>query len=381
MTNEKLDAVLRLAEQGFKLIPCRGKKPILDGWTTELSGDPQRLREWFADSRTNIGIVTGAVSGVFVIDPDGKTGEKSLNRLEERRGKLPVTRTAITGKGRHLYFKHPGQRIKNNNTGKLGKKLDVRGDDGYVIAPPSIHPNGKQYAWVDETVPVAVAPDWLLSLLTAEDVPSERIPKGERNPRLHAEVCELYKTYLPEDVLPHALAFNAQNCDPPLSDEKVKDIVERVALTHKPLPLKIVSRSNRNPLRWFAFDANDFFADQAIQTLTDYQQGWRTRLIAFAWLNRGRLVNDPAQLAKLANARSPKRFKAEMKLALFDFEPIEEDGVHYLLNEGLAAMHAEKLAGWEQKRQAGIDRARQRELERSKKKGEQIPNEAMKEAA
>jgi flagellar biosynthesis/type III secretory pathway protein FliH len=93
------------------------------------------------------------------------------------------------------------------------------------------------------------------------------------------------------------------------------------------------------------------------------------------------LVNDPAQLAKLANARSPKRFKAEMKLALFDFEPIEEDGVHYLLNEGLAAMHAEKLAGWEQKRQAGIDRARQRELERSKKKGEQIPNEAMKEAA
>ena len=85
----------------------------------EHSSDPQRLQEWFADSNTNIGIVTGSASRIFVIDPDGKTGEKALERLEDKHGKLPVTRTAITGSGRHLYFRHPGQRIKNNNTGKL----------------------------------------------------------------------------------------------------------------------------------------------------------------------------------------------------------------------------------------------------------------------
>ncbi len=65
-----------------------------------------------------------------------------------------------------------------------------------------------------------------------------------------------------------------------------------------------------------------------------------------------------------------------MNLALFDFEPIEQDGVSYLIHNGLAEMRAEKLAGWEQKRQAGIDRAKQRERERlEKKKDEQIPNE------
>ncbi len=80
MTTEKLDAALQLAQQGMELIPCVGKKPLIDGWTTEYSSDPKQLQEWFTDPNTNIGIVTGAVSGIFVIDPDGKTGEKSLKQ-------------------------------------------------------------------------------------------------------------------------------------------------------------------------------------------------------------------------------------------------------------------------------------------------------------
>lgn len=73
---------------------------------------------------------------------DGPAGETALSEY----GEIPPTVTALTGRGRHLYFAHPGQRV-SNSTSKLGPMIDVRGDGGYVIAPPSRHPSGRVYAW------------------------------------------------------------------------------------------------------------------------------------------------------------------------------------------------------------------------------------------
>ncbi len=87
--------------------------------------------------RWNVGIVTGSVSGIFVLDVDGDDGSGSLRKLVlvEEHSPLPMTLTALTGRGRHLIFRYHAA-IRNNQS-KLGAGLDVRGDGGYVVAPPS----------------------------------------------------------------------------------------------------------------------------------------------------------------------------------------------------------------------------------------------------
>ena len=98
---------------------------------------PDEISQWFAYSDRNVGVVTGAVSGVVVVDVDDPARIDTL-------GPLPHTPTVTIAKGLHLYFKHPG-RHESNFKLPCG---DVRGDGGYVVAPPSIHPNGTPYEWI-----------------------------------------------------------------------------------------------------------------------------------------------------------------------------------------------------------------------------------------
>src|SRR5262249_11253771 len=192
-------AALQLAQKGLAVFPCqlRGKEPACDTALHAATIDVERINPWwqtFPD--LNIGIATGTVSGVFVLDIDGEDGEGSLLKLEGEHGTLPPTVEAITGKGRHCYFR--SKHKIGNSAGQIGVGLDIRGDGGYVIAPPSIHPSGRPYAWsVDTTRDFAEAPDWLLTLIgTAKDgrvgkplehwhrVLTQPIRNGERNTTL-----------------------------------------------------------------------------------------------------------------------------------------------------------------------------------------------------
>ena len=94
-------------------------------------------------------------------------------KLEPRFGALPATVTAVTGTGgHHLYFRLPdfaGAPVMKNTASALAAGIDTRGEGGYVVAPPSIHPNGNPYGWgaPDE---FAAAPVWLLALLDTPKV-------------------------------------------------------------------------------------------------------------------------------------------------------------------------------------------------------------------
>src|SRR3974377_404925 len=88
---------------------------------------------------------TGSVSGVWILDVDGEDGEATLRGLQARLGALPRTREVITGGGRHLWFRDTGP--IPSTTRRIGAGLDTKGDGGYVIAPPSVHPSGRRYAW------------------------------------------------------------------------------------------------------------------------------------------------------------------------------------------------------------------------------------------
>lgn len=182
------DAALECARRGWAVFPvfglrapgrcecpilaCRSvaKHPMTRHGLRDATKDEAAIRaNWTAAPRANIGIATGAASGFWVLDVDAdKGGFESLARLEGENGPLPATRTVKTGGGgRHFYFRHPGCAVRNS-VKKLGNGLDVRGDGGYVVGPPSAHRSGGTYDWLDEREPVD-APQWLLDQVLAPD--------------------------------------------------------------------------------------------------------------------------------------------------------------------------------------------------------------------
>ena len=168
-----MHAALDLARRGLAVFPCqpRGKEPACSNGLLAATTDLARITLWWESiPDLNIGIATGAVSGVFVLDVDGMEGEQSLRQLEQSNGELPPTVEAITGKGRHCYFRIGEHGAVRNSASQIAPGLDIRGDGGYVIAPPSTHPSGRAYAWsVDSEPNYADAPDWLHKLIASKN--------------------------------------------------------------------------------------------------------------------------------------------------------------------------------------------------------------------
>lgn len=153
-----------------------GKHPRIKGGLTQATTDHAVIERWFRRWPTaNVAIRTGKEAGLVVVDVDPDHGGlASLRELIKDNAPLPPTMTVATGSGGlHFYFQHPGDEIHNSAGTRLGPGLDVRGDGGYVIAPPSAHISGKPYAWINDITLEAV-PNWLHAM----------IREPERRPRV-----------------------------------------------------------------------------------------------------------------------------------------------------------------------------------------------------
>ena len=188
-----LEAALELTRLGG-VFPCKGKVPLTPNGCKDASTDSAQVAEWFAAWPTaNVGIACGAL---VVLDVDGTEGEATLAALETEGRPLPPTLEALTGRGRHLYYRQPQGAEIGNSAGErgrgLGKGLDVRGKGGYVIAPPSVHADtGKPYRWKDPSQAIAPLPEWIAERLEkpkpAADVVALRpTPASEVTPRERA---------------------------------------------------------------------------------------------------------------------------------------------------------------------------------------------------
>jgi hypothetical protein len=130
------------------------------GFKDATTDRDQIIAWWTKWPDANIGIRTGEASNLVVIDVDakpGKHGAATLAALEEESGSLPETATVLTsGHGRHYYFTHAF--MASTGVGALGLNIDVQSDGRYVVAPPSVHPDGTVYEWADEETPQAELP-------------------------------------------------------------------------------------------------------------------------------------------------------------------------------------------------------------------------------
>jgi hypothetical protein len=173
-----LKEALEYAARGWRIHPLEtgGKKPRLKGWPKKATTDPDTIKKWWSDwPDANIGLACGKESGVFVLDVDGEKGKATFNEMQDASW---ATLTAATGGGGyHLFYVYPngGTVIRNKQNFKPG--LDIRGDGGYVVLPPSIHESGKPYGWKDANGPVSSCPSDLLAMLA----PKKRVMPWEKS--------------------------------------------------------------------------------------------------------------------------------------------------------------------------------------------------------
>lgn len=235
---------------GWSVLPVRArdKRPLVQ-WESLQTKKPSDsdLAEWFRRwPNANVGVVTGEISNLVVIDIDPKHGgDGSLERLQQRFGPLPPTVEAITGGGgRHLYFAHPGVLVRN--CAGLAQGIDLRGDGGYVVAPPSVHPSGQRYAWVPGRSPQDMSPSplprWLIgaagiragrTLADWRRLVREEVPQGQRNFTIVSLTGHLlWHGVDPAVTLELLLAWNRMRCRPPLEDAEVAQVVENIIRVH-----------------------------------------------------------------------------------------------------------------------------------------------------
>jgi len=146
-----------------------GKHPILRDFLDVATNDLHVIDRWFRQwPDANLGLVTGKRSGCWVLDVDPRHGgDQSLADLVQQHGPLPRQLTVRSGghpDGLHRYFSLDAENSVGNGRGSLPPGLDVRGNGGQVVLPPSMHQSGARYQW-EVLGPIPPAPPWLLDLI------------------------------------------------------------------------------------------------------------------------------------------------------------------------------------------------------------------------
>lgn len=254
MADELFKAARGLARRGLAVFPCgvesKTPAPILNlidarpgkGGLHHATTDTGTVRDWWeSDPAHNIGVRTGAASGLFVIDVDGEDGEQAMRKLEAEHGALPPTIEVLTPRGRHMWFSYTEP--VGCSASKIGTGIDIRCDNGYVIAPPSIHPDTKTaYQWsVDSAEKMVAAPAWVYERLRVQKKATTgpalgwepKIREGERNARLCSVIGWLLWRVEADRALYLADAINRANCEPPMSDAELIATFKSILAKHE----------------------------------------------------------------------------------------------------------------------------------------------------
>lgn len=225
----------------FPLLP-RDKRPATINGCKAATTNKQIISDWWdKHPDSNIGIATGNISGgLVVIDLDvdenkGINGYEVLKEWQQENGELPESWQSITGRGGyHLFFRDSA--VNHNRVG-LYEGIDIRGEGGYIVAPPSIHPNGRRYEWEQEPGEYELAqvnarvvnflmgpvPDgWGKQSFSMPDT----IPEGQRTSTLVSLIGSLKAKGLDDEAIRAAVrAENEKKCNPPLTDQELEKIV------------------------------------------------------------------------------------------------------------------------------------------------------------
>ena len=247
MENDFLRAALSYHELGWSVFPIpSGKKTPRISWESyqKERASEEKIRKWWEIwPDANIGIVTGHVSGIVVVDVDGPEGERTLEELEDGE---PTTISRTGSGGMHQFFAYPEDAPELRNFARRAPELDFRGEGGFVVVPPSVHPSGNRYAWIlsPDQQPPAQLPEWVIDLCqngsVSEDAsatptpkPKKGLPEGVENGERHDAATRIAGRYLAKGLSSEETAgilveWNQKN-RPPLPENELREVVKDIA--------------------------------------------------------------------------------------------------------------------------------------------------------
>lgn len=232
---------LHYAGLGLAVFPLKvqEKVPATANGCKAATKNIQEIEQWWnANPSYNIGIATGETSGgLFAIDLDideekGKNGYEVLKEWQREHSKLPETWQSITGRGGYHIFYRDASVVRNRTN--LYDGVDIRGDGGYIVAPPSIHPNGRLYEWEydPDTYRLADASDLVFDFINgvpesstnySQFTVSAIVPEGERTSTMVKLVCSLQSKGLDDLAIRAAVSVeNDAKCNPPLTEQELE---------------------------------------------------------------------------------------------------------------------------------------------------------------
>ncbi len=247
------------AAMEFHVFPLwnHSKKPAINYWPNEATKDPEQLRHWFEFTNKNIGIVTGEISGINVIDIDVKNGADGFKSLKEyfKTDSLlseEYLNFETPRNGKHVLVKWTNETDVRNAVNVLGiEGVDIRGNGGFIVAPPSIvNVNGliKSYRAYDLKLPITEPTGWMKALLVQHKnnqssasksskskstksafnptEPMTGIKQGERNNTLLRYASHLFGHGFDKGVVTGFVLQAAKLCTPVFPENEAQQVID-----------------------------------------------------------------------------------------------------------------------------------------------------------
>jgi hypothetical protein len=255
---------LRYEALGWSVLPVKlaSKDPAVP-WK-ELQSRRMTPEEIERYPWRNVGVITGSISGICVIDEDSLDTLDEAERAETDAflSRLPATATSVTGKGRHLYYRMPenlveGQQRPVPTKVRFLPGLDCRGEGGYALAPPSIHPNGHVYVWEEEPESnLAELPLWAVETISASAVPTplwkdgaNGSEEGKRNQTAASVIGKMLRGQ-PREFHPalwEAVKKWNESNKPPLEEQELRAVFESIIRRegNRPVEPVLVERAEK----------------------------------------------------------------------------------------------------------------------------------------
>lgn len=235
------EQALEYASFGWSVLPVKpeDKRPYMSNWLTyqHQRANKQMLENWFNNlNNAGIGAITGKISNIIVLDVESYCKIP----IEELLRRYPTQLVARTGSGGyHLYFTYPNNVSKVGNRVGIFEGADLRADGGFIVLPPTIHPNGNRYEWVKRGIP-GVFPKALLDIEAKPTASNEGwitealhgVSEGGRNDTCARLAGYFFKKGMNADVVETLLLEWNEKNDPPLPVKEVRTTLKSIERSH-----------------------------------------------------------------------------------------------------------------------------------------------------
>lgn len=245
-----IDLALDYVNNGWSVLPVKPeeKRPYMTNWLqyNRMRATKEMVENWFRNlSGAGVGIVTGKISNLVVLDVENYCKIP----IEELLKKYPTQLYSRTGSGGyHLFYQYPTNVSKVSNRVGIFEGADLRADGGFIVLPPTRHPSGGVYEWIEKGIPGAF-PVALLDLRSQPMVQNEGwiteslrgVSEGGRNDTCARLAGYFFKKGMTYDVVEALLLDWNERNDPPLPVNEVRTTLKSIERSHAGAPTQFTS--------------------------------------------------------------------------------------------------------------------------------------------